>query len=167
VEDNYVNIKINTAISGVNAMPEKISEKLHGYYLEDLSVGMSHSYSKTVTETDIILFAAISGDDNPVHINEEFAAETLFQKRIVHGIFSAGLISCVAGTRLPGPGCIYVSQHLRFKAPVYIGDTVTATCTVKEINTERRRVTMETICTVKDKVVAEGESTLMVDKRPA
>jgi 3-hydroxybutyryl-CoA dehydratase len=148
-------------------MLERLHEKLHGYYLEDLTVGMSHSYAKTVTETDIILLAAVSGDDNPIHINEEFASETMFKRRIVHGIFCASLISCVAGTRLPGPGCIFVDQHLRFKAPVFIGDTVTATCIVKEIIEDRRRVVMETICTVKGKVVAEGESTFMVDRRPA
>ena len=146
-------------------MSEKLHEKLHGYYLEDLEVGMSHSYAKTVTETDIILLAAVSGDDNPIHINEEFAAETSFKKRIVHGIFGSSLISCVAGTRLPGPGCIFVDHHLRFKAPVFIGDTVTATCIIKEIVAERRRVVMETICTVKGKVVAEGESTFLVDRR--
>lgn len=148
-------------------MVDKPVEKLHGYYLEDLSVGMTHSYSKTVTEADVILYAGITGDDNPVHINEEFAAETIFKKRIVHGMFGAGLISCVAGTRLPGPGCIYVDQQLRFKAPVYIGDTVTATCIIKEVNHDRRRVTMETLCTVKGKVVIEGEATFMVDRRPS
>jgi 3-hydroxybutyryl-CoA dehydratase len=90
----------------------------------------------------------------------------MFKRRIVHGIFCASLISCVAGTRLPGPGCIFVDQHLRFRAPVFIGDTVTATCIVREIIEDRRRVVMETICTVKGKVVAEGESTFMVDRRP-
>lgn len=142
-----------------------MSEKLHGYYVEDLEVGMSASYAKTVTEADVILFAGISGDDNPVHINEEFAAETMFKGRIVHGMFSAALISCVAGTRLPGPGCIYMNQTLKFKAPVRIGDTVTATCTVKEIDSERRRVTLLTECTVKGKIVLDGEATFMVDRR--
>ncbi len=139
--------------------------ELHGYYLEDLEVGMSASYAKTITDADVILFAGISGDDNPVHINEEFASQTMFKGRIVHGIFSAGLISCVAGTRLPGPGSIYVDQQLKFKAPVRIGDTVTATCTVTEINKERRRVKLETVCTVKGKPVVEGMATFMVDSR--
>ena len=142
-----------------------MTNKLHGYYLEDLEVGMSASYAKTVTEADVILFAGISGDDNPVHINEEFAAETMFKGRIAHGMFSGALISCVAGTRLPGPGCIYISQLLKFKAPVRIGDTVTATCTVKEIDYDRRRVTLETECTVKGKIVVDGEATFMVDRR--
>lgn len=139
---------------------------LHGYYLEDLSVGMTASYGKTITEADVVLFAGITGDDNPVHINEEFAAGTPFGQRIVHGMFSAGLISTVLGTRLPGPGAIYVDQQIRFKAPVHIGDTVTATATIIEIDERRRRVKLETVCTVKGKVVAEGVATNMVDRKP-
>lgn len=139
---------------------------LHGYYLEDLSVGMTASYAKTITEADVVLFAGITGDDNPVHINEEFAAGTPFGQRIVHGMFSAGLISTVLGTRLPGPGAIYVDQQIRFKAPVHIGDTVTATATIIEIDERRRRVKLETVCTVKGKVVAEGVATNMVDRKP-
>lgn len=139
---------------------------LHGYYLEDLAVGMSASYAKTITEADVVLFAGITGDDNPVHMNAEFAAETSFGQRIVHGMFSAGLISTVLGTRLPGPGAIYLDQQVRFKAPVHIGDTVTATATVEEIDERRRRVKLKTVCTVKDKVVAEGHATNMVDRRP-
>ncbi len=141
-------------------------QDLHGYYLEDLSVGMSASYAKTITEADVVLFAGITGDDNPVHINAEYAAGTMFEKRIVHGMFSAGLISAVLGTRMPGPGAIYIDQQLSFKAPVYIGDTVTATATVLEIDTARRRVKLETLCRVKDKVVAQGVATNMVDRRP-
>lgn len=139
---------------------------LHGYYLEDLSVGMTASYAKTITEADVVLFAGITGDDNPVHINEEFAAGTPFGQRIVHGMFSAGLISTVLGTRLPGPGAIYVDQQIRFKAPVHIGDTVTATATIIEIDERRRRVKLETVCAVKGKVVAEGVATNMVDRKP-
>ena len=138
---------------------------LHGYYIEDLQVGMSDSFAKTVTEADVILFAGITGDSNPIHINEEFAAGTMFKGRIVHGEFSGGLISAVLGTRLPGPGSIFVAQSMRFKAPVRIGDTVTATVTVKEINPERRRVILATVCTVKGKAVVEGEATMMVDSR--
>lgn len=140
---------------------------LHGYYIEDLAVGQSASYAKTVTEADVILFAGITGDDNPVHINQEFAETTMFKGRIVHGIFCAGLISTVAGTRLPGPGAIYVEQSLKFKAPVRIGETVTATVTVREIIAEKRRVLCDTTCTVKGKVVVEGSATFMVDRRPA
>lgn len=139
--------------------------ELHGYYLEDLEVGMSASYAKTITDADVVLFAGITGDDNPVHINEEFASQTQFERRIAHGMLSAGLISAVLGTRLPGPGAIYIDQQLKFKAPVYIGDTVTATATVKEINQERRRVVLETVCRIGEKVVAEGVATNMVDRR--
>lgn len=138
---------------------------LHGYYLEDLEVGMSSSFAKTVSESDVYTFAGVTGDNNPVHINEEFAATTPFKQRIVHGMFSAGLISAVLGTQLPGPGAIYIDQSLKFKAPVHIGDTLTATASVEEINTERRRVKLKTVCTVKDKVVAEGFATVMVDSR--
>jgi len=140
---------------------------LHGYYLEDLKIGMSSSYAKTITEADVILFAGISGDDNPVHINQEYAEQTMFKERIVHGMFSAALISAVLGTRLPGPGAIYIDQQISFKAPVHIGDTVTATATVVEINVERRRIKLETVCTVRGKVVATGHATNMVDRRPA
>ena len=146
---------------------EGYNDSIHGYYLEDLQVGMSASHAKTVTETDVVMFAGLTGDNNPVHCNEVFAAQTQFKSRIAHGMFCAGLISCVAGTRLPGPGAIYVDQQLSFKAPVRIGDTVTATCTITEINTERRRVIMSTICTVQDKIVVEGTATFMVSRRSA
>ncbi len=142
-----------------------MSNDPHGYYIEDISEGMTASYAKTVTEADVILFAGISGDDNPVHINEEFASQTMFKGRIVHGMFSAALISCVAGTRLPGPGCIYINQTMKFKAPVRIGDTVTATLTVTEVDRQRRRVKLNSQCTVKGKVVVDGEATFMVDSR--
>ena len=144
---------------------EGYNDSIHGYYLEDLKVGMSASHAKTVTETDVVMFAGLTGDNNPVHCNEVFAAQTQFKSRIAHGMFCAGLISCVAGTRLPGPGCIYVDQQLRFKAPVRIGDTVTATCTIQEIVPERRRVIMSTVCTVADKVVVEGSAIFMVSRR--
>ena len=140
-------------------------QEIHGYYLEDLEVGMSESYAKTISESDVYLFAGISGDNNPVHINEEYAQTTMFKKRIVHGMFSAALISTVAGTRLPGPGCIYIDQQIKFKAPVFIGDTAKATITVTEIDEARRRVKARTDVTVGDKVVATGEATFMVDKR--
>lgn len=136
-----------------------------GYYLEDIEIGMSASFSKTVTEADIVMFAGVSGDMNPVHISEEFAEQTMFKGRIAHGILSAGFISAAFGTKLPGPGCIYLSQNLRFRAPVKIGDTVTARVTVKEMDVERRRVTFETTCTVRERVVVDGEALLMVASR--
>ena len=141
--------------------------QIQGYYLEDLEVGMGAHYSRTITDTDVVLFAGISGDDNPVHINEEYARSTPFKGRIVHGMLLAGLISCVAGTRMPGPGAIYVDQKLRFRAPVRVGDTVTAVNTVTEVLPERRRIRMQTLCRVGDKVVVEGEATFLVPSRAA
>ncbi|GAB4172922.1 MAG: MaoC family dehydratase [Thalassobaculales bacterium] len=138
-----------------------------GYYVDDISVGMSATYSKTVTEADIVLFAGISGDINPVHLNQEYAAGTMFKGRIAHGMLSAGFISTVLGTRLPGPGCIYLSQTLKFKAPVRVGDTVTARCTVREVIAEKARLIVDTVCTVKDQVVIEGEAVVMAPRRPA
>jgi len=141
-------------------------QELHGYYLEDLSVGMTDIFAKTVTEADIVMFAGISCDTNPVHINQLFAESSIFKERIAHGMLSASLISTVVGTRLPGPGCIYITQNLRFRAPVMAGQTVIARATVKEIIPERRRVVLETVCTVGDTVVIEGEATMMVANRP-
>ena len=137
-------------------------DELHGLYLEDLKVGMTAVYAKTVTEADIVMFAGISGDINPVHLNHEFAAETMFEGRIAHGMLSASFISTVIGTKLPGPGAIYLSQNLKFKAPVRAGDTVQARTTITEIIPEKRRVAMSTICTVADKVVIEGDAVIMV-----
>lgn len=140
-------------------------DDLHGYYIEDLSEGMSASFGKTVTDADIVLFAGISGDTNPVHLNEAFAKDTMFKGRIAHGVFGASLISAVLGTKLPGPGCIYVNQTLRFKAPVRAGETLIATVTVKSINTQKKLVTLDTVCTVDDKAVIEGEAMVMVPAR--
>ena len=141
-------------------------QELHGYYLEDLSVGMTNIFAKTVTEADIVMFAGVSGDTNPVHINQLFAEGSMFKGRIAHGMLSASLISTVVGTRLPGPGCIYINQSLRFRAPVKAGDTVVARATVKEILPERRRVVLTTVCSVGETVVIDGEATMMVANRP-
>jgi len=138
-----------------------------GLYFENLSVGQSASFGKTITEADILLFAAVSGDTNPVHINAEFAAQTMFKERIAHGMLSAGLISTVLGTRLPGPGTIYLSQSLKFRAPVRIGDTVTATATIASLDAAKKRATLTTICTVAGKPVLEGEALVLVPSREA
>jgi 3-hydroxybutyryl-CoA dehydratase len=140
-------------------------QALHGYYLEDLQVGMTAEFSKTVSEADIVAFADVSGDTNPVHMDEAFAAATPFKGRIAHGMLGASLISTVLGTKLPGPGCIYVSQDLRFKAPVRIGDTVVAKVTVGEIVSEKRRVTFACECRVGDTVVIDGAATMMVSRK--
>lgn len=139
--------------------------ELHGYYIEDLQPGMQASMARTVTDADIIMFAGVTGDTNPVHLNEEYANATIFKGRIAHGMLSAGLISAVLGTKLPGPGCVYLEQNMRFTAPVKIGDTVTATVTVKEIKAEKKRVVLETVCRVGDQVVVNGQAQLMVMSR--
>ena len=139
----------------------------NGYDIEDLEVGMTASVSKTITDADIVLFSGVSTDTNAVHLNEEFAKTTMFGGRIAHGMLSAGLISAVLGNRLPGPGTIYLGQTLKFKAPVRPGDTVTATATVKEVLVAKKRVIIETVCTVAGKVVIEGEATMMCTSNAA
>lgn len=136
-----------------------------GICIEDLSIGQSASYTKTVTEADIVKFADVSGDNNPVHLDQAFAEKTMFKGRIAHGMLSAGFISTVIGTKLPGNGTIYMSQTLRFKAPVRIGDTVTATCTVSEIIPDKRRAVLTTVCKVDGNTVIEGEALVMVPSR--
>jgi len=133
---------------------------LGGYNTEDLQVGMTASVAKTVTEADIVLFAGITTDVNPAHLNEEWAKTTQFGGRIAHGMLSAGFISAVLANKLPGPGTIYLGQTLKFKAPVRIGDTVTATVTVREVVVGKRRCVLDAVCTVNGKVVIEGESTM-------
>jgi len=132
--------------------------ELGGYAFADLRVGMCATFAKTITEADIVLFAAVSGDNNAIHINEEFAAGTIFKGRIAHGLLSASVISAAIANKLPGPGSIYVSQSLRFRAPVRANDTVRATVTVKEMIPARFRVLLATVCTVGGLVVIEGEA---------
>lgn len=142
-----------------------IMSELHGYYFEDLEVGMSDIFAKTVTEADIILYSGVSGDTNPVHLSHEFARQTMFKERIAHGMLSAGFISAAIGTKLPGPGCIYVAQSLRFKAPVKAGDTVTARVTVEALDAKKHFAELKTVCTVAGKVVIDGNATIMVPTR--
>ncbi len=133
-----------------------------GYTIEELAPGMSAEYVKTVTEADLLMFGAASGDMQPVHFNEEYARTTMFEGRIAHGMLSAGIVSACAGMRLPGPGAIYLSQTLKFKAPVRIGDTVHARVTIKEVVAAKKRVVADTTCTVVGRVVLEGEAVFMV-----
>lgn len=139
--------------------------ELHGYAFQDLRLGMTAAYGRTITEADIVLYAGITGDVNPVHLNQEYAATTMFKGRIAHGMLTAGLISTVIGTKLPGPGAIYVNQTLRFKAPVRIGDTVLARVTVSKLIAEKRFVELKTTCTIGETTVLEGEATVMVPSR--
>lgn len=136
------------------------------YYIEDLKPGMSESYSRTVTERDIELFGEVSGDVNPVHFDEEYARNTPFKGRIAHGVLSASYISTVFGMKMPGPGTIFMSLTTRFKAPVRIGDTVTAICTVREVIADKRRVLFDCVAKVGDVNVVEGEALVMAPSRP-
>ncbi|MBV9734776.1 MAG: MaoC family dehydratase [Acidisphaera sp.] len=139
---------------------------MSGTYIEDLAVGMSASLGKTITESDVQMYATVSSDTNPVHLDEAAAAASVFKQRVAHGMLSAGLISAVLGTQLPGPGTIYLGQTLKFRAPVKIGDTVTATAEVTALDPAKRRATLRTICTVDGKPVIEGEATVLVPARP-
>ena len=140
-------------------------EDIRGYYLDELSVGMTARYARTVSEADLVLFAGISGDCNPVHMDETFASQTMFKGRIAHGMLSASFLSTAIGTKLPGPGTIYLSQNLKFKAPVRIGETVEARVTITDIIREKARVALQTVCRVGDKVVIEGDALVMVPTR--
>jgi 3-hydroxybutyryl-CoA dehydratase len=135
-------------------------------YFDDLSLGMTETYRKEVKASDVIGFAEITGDRNPIHLSEHFAAKTPFGSRIAHGLYTAGLISAVIGTRLPGPGAIYLSQTLNFKAPVRIGDIVEASVEVAELSPQGRRARLICRCTVGSTLVLEGEAMVKVPQRP-
>ena len=138
---------------------------MNGLNINELTVGLKASFSKTITETDVYLFAGVSGDINPAHVNEEYSKNTFFKGRIVHGMLSASLISAVIGMQLPGPGTIYSSQTLKFTAPVRFGDTITANAEVAEILTEKNRVILKTYCTNQDGVVVmTGEAVVLPPK---
>jgi 3-hydroxybutyryl-CoA dehydratase len=136
-----------------------------GYTLEELSVGMTDVYTHIVTEADVVKFAQISGDHNPVHLDEDFARATRFKGRIVHGMLSASFLSTTIASRLPGPGTIYLTQNLSFRAPVRIGDKVEARVTVTDIIRDKARVVLKTVCRVGDTVVIDGDALVMVPAR--
>jgi 3-hydroxybutyryl-CoA dehydratase len=144
----------------VNLFPSELS-------IEQIAVGMQVSYSHTVTDADVKAYAGLSGDNNPVHMSDEYAQNSRFKARIAHGLFSAGFFSALFGTRLPGPGCVYISQNLLFKAPVYLQDTVEAIVCVKAVNVRKRTVTFRTYCTVKGQLVIDGEAEIYIPKKPA
>lgn len=138
---------------------------MKGKTIEELQIGQSAWFRKTVSESDVYLYAGITGDMNPAHIDEVYAAETRFGGRIAHGLLTAGFISAVMATRLPGPGTIYLGQTLKFTAPVRMGDTIKAEVTVQELNTEKNIAKMKTTCTNQDgTLVLEGEATVMPPK---
>jgi 3-hydroxybutyryl-CoA dehydratase len=137
------------------------------YAIEDFQPGMSAQFTRTVSERDIELFGEVSGDTNPVHFDETFAKTTPFKGRIAHGVLTASYVSTVLGMQMPGPGTIFLGLNIRFKAPVRIGDTVTAVCSVREVLAEKRRVVFDCACKVGDMVVLEGDATVMPPPRKA
>jgi len=132
--------------------------------IEEIKIGMKASYSQTITDHDIRIFAGLSGDHNPIHINEDYIKLTRFKKRVVHGLIPVSFFSGLFGTKIPGPGCLYVSQTINFKKPIYIDDTVTATVEVSAVDIASRHVFFETSCTVNGKVVISGEADIFIPK---
>ncbi len=132
-----------------------------GFSINEMEVGQTASMSKTVTEADIVMFAGVTGDFNPAHIDAEYAAASMFKERIAHGMLSAGFISATLAMKLPGPGTIYLGQQLKFKAPVMINDTVKTVVTIKSIDEKRKIVVLDTTCSVAGKTVLAGEATMM------
>src|SRR5690349_20230524 len=146
-------------------MPIRPAPACTSLYFEDLSIGQHASLMRTVMDSDLHLFAAVSGDVNPIHISDDFACRTKFGQRIAHGMFTASLISALLGTRLPGPGAVYLSQTLQFLAPVRIGDVVTATVEVVELVETRRRARLFCDCVCDGRPVLEGEAWVVVPSR--
>lgn len=135
------------------------------YDFEDLQIGMAAEYAHTISDDDVAAFAALTGDTNPVHFDADYAAGTRFKAPIVHGLLTSSYLSTVLGTKLPGAGAIYLSQTLRFLAPVYHGDTVVARAEITELITEKNRAVLKCTCRVDDRLVLEGEAVLMVPRR--
>ncbi len=135
------------------------------HYFEDLSVGLEASLIRTVGPQDLHAFSDLTGDSNPIHLDDAYAASTPFKRRIAHGMLSASYISAVFGTKLPGPGCVYISQTLNFRAPVHVGDEVMATVRVMDLIEARKRAIFGCTCAVGDRVVVEGEAVIMIPSR--
>lgn len=138
-----------------------------GKTIEEMKVGDTAKFSKTVSESDVYLFAGVTGDLNPAHVSEEFAKDTFFKTRIAHGMLSASFISTVIGTMLPGPGSVYMRQEANFLAPVKFGDTITAVVEVAEIIADKKRVRLKTYCLNQEKtVVVDGEALVSPPRAP-
>jgi 3-hydroxybutyryl-CoA dehydratase len=137
-----------------------------GLFFEDLSIGQSAALTRLVDEALVSQFAAVSGDDNPVHLDAAYAAQSPFKERIAHGMLTGAFVSAVLGTQLPGPGAIYISQQLTFRRPVKLGSEVEARVTVAALDPDKGRVTLSCVCTVDGKSVAEGEAVVMAPRRP-
>lgn len=140
-------------------------EEIKGLTIDQMKVGQKASFTKTISEADCYNYAGVSGDFNPAHINEEYAKNTLFKTRIAHGMLTASLISAILGTKLPGPGTIYLSQNLKFKKPVYFADTITATCIVEELIIDKNIVVLNTQCSNQNgEIVIEGQAKVLAPK---
>jgi 3-hydroxybutyryl-CoA dehydratase len=137
----------------------------NGHYFDDLRVGLIATISKIITDADVLMYSTVSLDTNPIHLDEAFANQCRFGGRIAHGMLSAGLISAVLGTQLPGPGAVYLRQSLIFRAPVRIGETVKAVVEITDLNPARKSATLRTRCLVKEAVVIDGEAIVLVPAR--
>ena len=137
----------------------------NGFSLKEIEIGMFATYSQTITDADVKSFAGLSGDNNPVHMSDEYAIESRFKKRIAHGLLSASFFSALFGTKLPGPGCVYVSQNLNFHAPVFLGDTVVAKVIVMSVDLRKKIIYFSTTCSVQNKVVISGEAGIYVPRQ--
>lgn len=139
---------------------------IHGKTIDQIKVGDQAAVSKTISESDVYLYAGITGDLNPAHVNEAYAEQTFFKTRIAHGMLSAGFVSAILGMHLPGPGTIYLHQTLSFKAPVKIGDTLTASVKVLEVIAEKNRLRLQTVCENQEgTVVMDGEALVSPPKK--
>ena len=140
-------------------------KKLHGFFIEDLQLDQTDKLERKITEKDIDNFAKLTGDNNPVHTNLDFAKKTIFKQKVAHGFLSASLISTLIATKLPGPGSIYLSQNLKFLAPVFIDDLVRVKVTVKEIDHEKKKVKLQTECFKNEKKIISGEAIVLVNSK--
>jgi 3-hydroxybutyryl-CoA dehydratase len=150
-----------------NVKPSPKEFAMIGKTISEIKVGDAAEFTKTISETDVYLYAGVTGDLNPAHLNEAYAKNTFFKTRIAHGMLTAGLISAILGTQLPGPGTIYIRQELSFMAPVFFGDTITARAEVVEVNTEKNRLRFKTTCRNQEgKIVLDGEALVSPPKAP-
>ena len=146
-------------------MNSNVSQKPQKYYIEDIEVGQKVKFFKTFRQEDVEKFSEISGDNNPVHLDVNYASKTIFKKRVVHGFLTASLISAAIGTKLPGPGSIYLNQSLKFLAPVFPDEEVIVELTIKNINLEKRRVIIDTTCICNNKEVLVGEAEILIESK--
>ncbi len=146
-------------------MKHETFKKLHGFFIEDLKLSQTDEIERKIIERDIDSFAKLTGDDNPVHTNSDFAKKTIFKQKVAHGFLSASLISTLIATKLPGPGSIYLNQNLKFLAPVFIDDIVKVRVTVQEIDNEKKKVKLLTECFKKEKKIITGEALVLVNSK--